>query len=112
MVAGYRCSSTLEAINHLLPQREHRTVSLLPLSHLFEQAPVLFYATAIGADILYMRSRNPRVIFEALREQRVTTMVVVPQLLQLFWNGLVREVGRQGKTQLFERSLRVARMRP
>ena len=32
--------STLEAIGHLLPPREHRTVSLLPPSHLFEQAPV------------------------------------------------------------------------
>ena len=47
---------------------EHRVVSLLPLSHLFEQAPVLFYGTIIGADVLYVRSRNPRVIFEALRE--------------------------------------------
>jgi long-chain acyl-CoA synthetase len=104
--------STLEAINRLLPHREHRTVSLLPLSHLFEQAPVLFYATSIGADILYLRSRNPRIIFAALREQRVTTMVVVPQLLQLFWNGLLREAEKQGKTQLFERSLKVARWLP
>ena len=65
-----------------------RWSSLLPLSHLFEQAPVLFFGTMIGADILYVRSRNPRVIFEALREQRVTTMVVTPQLLELFWTAI------------------------
>jgi long-chain acyl-CoA synthetase len=104
--------STLEAIGHLLPPREHRTVSLLPLSHLFEQAPILFFGMMIGADILYLRSRTPRVIFDALREQRVTTMVVVPQLLQLFWNGIEREVRRQGKEGLFNRSRRVARFLP
>ena len=31
--------STLEAIAKILPPREHRAVSLLPPSHLFEQAP-------------------------------------------------------------------------
>ena len=63
-------------------------VSLLPLSHLFEQAPVLFYGTIVGAEVLYVRSRNPRVIFEALRELRVTTMVVTPQLLEIFWTAI------------------------
>ncbi|HWH23847.1 MAG TPA: AMP-binding protein, partial [Candidatus Limnocylindria bacterium] len=104
--------STLETIAKILPPREHRTVSLLPASHLFDQAPVLFFGTMIGADIMYLRSRTPRVIFEALAEQRVTTMVVVPQLLQLFWNGIEREVKRQGKERLFRLSLAVARWLP
>jgi long-chain acyl-CoA synthetase len=104
--------SSMEAIGHLLPAREHRTVSLLPASHLFEQAPIMFFGMMIGADILYVRSRTPRVIFEALREQRVTTMVGVPQILQLFWSGLEREIRRQGKEKLFERSIRVARFLP
>jgi long-chain acyl-CoA synthetase len=104
--------STLETVTKLLPPREERTVSLLPASHLFDQAPVLFYGLMIGADILYLRSRTPRVIFAALAEHRVTTMVVVPQLLQLFWNGLTREIARQGKSTLFERSRRVARWLP
>lgn len=104
--------STLEAIAKILPHRHHRTVSLLPASHLFDQAPVLFFGTMIGADILYLRSRTPKVIFEALAEHRVTTMVVVPQLLQLFWNGIEREVKRQGREKLFTRSLSIARFLP
>ena len=47
---------------------EHRIVSLLPLSHLLEQAVGLYYALRSGPSILYVRSRNPRVIFDALRE--------------------------------------------
>jgi long-chain acyl-CoA synthetase len=104
--------STLEAISRILPPRHHRTVSLLPASHLFDQAPVLFFGTLIGADILYLRSRTPRVIFEALAEHKVTTMVVVPQLLQLFWNGIEREAKKQKREALFNRSLSVARFLP
>ena len=104
--------ATLEAIAHILPPREHRAVSLLPPSHLFEQAPVLMFGTMIGAHILFVRSRTPRVIFEALREERVTTMVLVPQLLELFWMGLEREVKRQGREKTFNRARRVARHLP
>lgn len=104
--------STLEAIDKILPAREHRTVSLLPASHLFEQAPIIMYGTMIGAHILWVRSRTPRVIFEAFREERVTTMVLVPQLLELFWIGIQREVKRQGREKLFNRAQRIARLLP
>lgn len=112
MLAHGTILHTLQAFGHILPPREHRAVSLLPLSHLFEQAPMLFYALMIGADVLYIRSRNPRIIFGALQEQRVTTMVLVPQLLELFWNGIEREVRRLGRQKLFGRLRRVARLLP
>jgi len=104
--------ATLEAIAKILPPREHRAVSLLPPSHLFEQAPVLMFGTMMGAHILFVRSRTPRVIFEALREERVTTLVLVPQLLELFWMGLQREVKRQGQERTFNRARRIARHLP
>lgn len=104
--------STLEGIIKILPPRLHRTVSLLPPSHLFEQAPVLMFGTMIGAHILFVRSRNPRVIFDALKEERVTTMVLVPQLVELFWLGLMREVKRQGKEKTFNRARRICRLLP
>jgi long-chain acyl-CoA synthetase len=104
--------ATLEAIDKILPPREHRTVSLLPASHLFEQAPIIMYGTMIGAHIRWVRSRTPRVIFEALREERVTTMVLVPQLLEIFWLGLEREAKRQGREKTFQRALRIARWLP
>ncbi len=90
----------------------HRMVSLLPLSHSLEQAVSLFYALDVGADILYVRSRNPRVIFDALRDHRVTTMLLVPQLLDLFWSAIEREVEKQGQTANFVRIRRLARLLP
>ncbi len=96
----------------IIQPMEHRMVSLLPLSHSLEQAVSLFYAMDVGADILYVRSRNPRVIFDSLREQRVTTMLLVPQVLDLFWSAIEREVDRQGKRQQFERLRGIARHLP
>ncbi|HET7677360.1 MAG TPA: AMP-binding protein [Candidatus Limnocylindrales bacterium] len=103
--------ATLEATSKLIPPWEHRIVSLLPLSHLFGQLELL-YVLLLGANVLYLRSRNPRVIFESLRNQRVTTMVVVPQVLELFWQAITREVEKQGQLAFFERLRRIARRLP
>jgi long-chain acyl-CoA synthetase len=66
----------------------------------------------VGASVLYVRSRNPRVIFDALREHRVTSMIVVPQVLDLFWSAIEREVEKSGRTKIFDRLRRVARHLP
>ncbi len=104
--------ASIESFHRVVPPMEHRIVSLLPLSHLLEQAVGLYYALDVGADILYVRSRNPRVIFDALREHRVTSMVVVPQVLDLFWSAIVREVDKRGRRGAFDRLRGVARRLP
>jgi long-chain acyl-CoA synthetase len=103
---------TLEAAHNLLPEQEHRAVSLLPLSHLLEQVATVYYAMSVGAHVLYIRSRNPRVIFEAIRDHRTTTLVLVPQIVDLFWSAIETEVARQGKLRTFNRLRRVARRLP
>ena len=104
--------ASVRAMHRVVPPMEHRIVSLLPLSHLLEQAVALFYALDVGADILYVRSRNPRVIFEAIRDHRTTSMVLVPQVLDLFWMAVEREVQKAARTTTFERSRRLARRLP
>ncbi|HEX3427676.1 MAG TPA: AMP-binding protein, partial [Candidatus Limnocylindrales bacterium] len=112
MVAHDNLLATLEAIDRVLPPLDHRIVSVLPLSHLFEQAIGLIYALSVGADVLYVRSRNPRVLFEALRSQQVTSMILVPQVLDLFWSAIEREAERTGRARTFERLRRIARRLP
>jgi len=112
MLAHDNLVASIESFHRIIPPLEHRIVSLLPLSHLLEQAVGLFYALSVGADVLYVRSRNPRLIFDALREQRVTSMIVVPQVLDLFWSAIEREVHRSGRSKAFGRLRRVARHLP
>ena len=103
---------TIEAAHNLLPEQEHRAVSLLPLSHLLEQVVTVYYASSVGAHVLYVRSRNPRVIFEAVRDHRTTSLVLVPQIIEMFWQAIEREVQAQGKLTAFNRLRRVARHLP
>jgi long-chain acyl-CoA synthetase len=112
MLAHDNVLASIETFHRIVPPMEHRLVSLLPLSHLLEQAVGLFYALSVGAAVLYVRSRNPRVIFDALRDQRVTSMVVVPQVLDLFWSAIEREVAKRGRARSFERLRGIARHLP
>jgi long-chain acyl-CoA synthetase len=104
--------ASLESFHRIVPPMDHRIVSLLPLSHLLEQAVGLYYALDVGADILYVRSRNPRVIFDALGDHRVTSMVVVPQVLDLFCTAIDRVVSKRGRQQAFDRLRSIARRLP
>jgi long-chain acyl-CoA synthetase len=104
--------ASVESFHRLIPPMDHRIVSLLPLSHLLEQSVGLYYALSVGADILYVRSRNPRVIFDALRDHRVTSMVVVPQVLDLFWSAIEREVAKRRRETAFGRLRGIARRLP
>ena len=94
--------ASIQNAEQIIEPQEHRVVSILPLSHLLEQLAGLYYALSLGAAILYVRSRNPRVIFQAIRDHRVTTMVVVPQVLELFWSAITREIRRQGRGRAFD----------
>jgi long-chain acyl-CoA synthetase len=112
MIAHDNLLATILAIDHVLPPLDHRVISVLPLSHLFEQAIGLIYALSVGADILYVRSRNPRVLFAALKAHQVTSMILVPQVLDVFWSAIEREADRSGRRAAFDRLRRIARRLP
>ncbi len=102
----------IDGFHRIVPQMAYRVVSVLPLAHLFEQAIGLYLVLDLGADVLYVRSRNPRVVFDSIREHRTTAMILVPQVLDLFWAGLEREIERQGRAASFRRARAVARHLP
>jgi long-chain acyl-CoA synthetase len=103
--------ATIEGGTKVIEVKHHRVVSVLPLSHLFEQL-VFYYAVSLGAPIVYVRWRSARVLLDAIREHRTTTMVVVPQILELFWTALTREIERRGALPAFDRLRAIARRLP
>ncbi len=112
MLAHDNVLASVESFHRIVPAMDHRIVSLLPLSHLLEQSVGLYYALSVGADILYVRSLSPRVIFDALRGHRVTSMIVVPQVLDLFWSQIEREVAKRGQAAAFDRLRTIGRRLP
>jgi long-chain acyl-CoA synthetase len=112
MLAHDNVVASIESFHRIIPRLEHRIVSIAPLSHLLEQAVALLYALSVGASIFYPRSLNPRILFEAMRSHRATSLVVVPQALDLFWSGIEREVDRSGRRRQFELLRRLVRPLP
>lgn len=78
-------------------KRSYRLVSILPLSHMFEQMASLLSALNSGGNITYPASIQPTVLIRTMQERRVTTLLLVPQLLDLLMKRIEAEVQRRGK---------------
>ena len=91
-----------------IPAADDRFVSILPLSHIMEQVAGLVFAVAAGAETEYITTLRPDVIAAAIRGHRATALVVVPQVLELLFGAIRREVDRAGSGATFRRALRVA----
>ncbi len=105
--------ANLASIRHFIPgDPGYRLVSILPLSHMFEQVGGLLIPLSAGANVTYPLSLKPVTLFKTLAERRVTLLLVVPQVLDLFIKGVEREVGRQGKERAWRLLMGVGRRVP
>lgn len=85
-----------------------RMLSLLPLSHMFEQVAGCFAPIAVGASVCYVGTRQPAALRLLMKEWRPTIIVAVPQVLSLFWNGIQHQTQRALRRPLFATAFRVA----
>jgi len=100
-------SNALAAVSVVNIRSDDRALSILPLSHMFEMTIELALFSA-GASILYARTLAPDTLLKLLARYNVTCMVLVPQALQLFLNGIEREVRRQKREKQWEMLHRIA----
>ena len=80
-----------------------RLLSVLPLSHLYEQVLGFMAPLVIGASVVYPVSRQPAVLIRTFRDFRVTVLLIVPQGLRLLNGAIERKVDQAGKRSTFER---------
>lgn len=78
--------SNVRGVLAMFPSRPLRLVSLLPLSHMLEQTVGLYAPLAMGSAIHYPGTRRPSALLKAMRRTRVTTMVLVPQVLEMMFS--------------------------
>ncbi len=105
--------SNVQAAQNIVPtDPPQRLLSLLPLSHMLEQSAGLFGPVLAGSSVVYPVSRQPSILMKTMQEQKVTMLVVVPQILQLFMNAIEREVKSSGREALWNRMLSLSRSLP
>jgi long-chain acyl-CoA synthetase len=93
-------------------KRSYRALSLLPLSHIFEQAIDLLLTFSSGVRMTYLPRVNAATVVRTLREERITCFVLVPELLRLMLAGIERRVRQRGKQGQWETAHRVAARLP
>jgi long-chain acyl-CoA synthetase len=104
------CATTMTGV--LSFSSTDRLLSVLPLSHLYEQVLGFLAPMVVGASIVYPVSRQPAVLIRTFRDFRVSILLIVPQGLQLLTNAIERRVDQDGRRERFERLHRLARRLP
>ena len=89
-----------------------RLLSVLPLSHLYEQVLGLLGPLIAGASIVYPVSRQPAVLIRTFRDFKVSILLIVPQGLRLLDAAIERKVDQGGRRERFEQLHRLARRVP
>jgi long-chain acyl-CoA synthetase len=87
-------------------------LSLLPLSHMFEQMGGFFTPLYRGAAIVYPRTLKPSAIMEALSEEDIYVIMSVPRLMQLLKTTIERELEEKHLSGLFRSLLLLATRLP
>ena len=106
--------ANMTQINRAVPiiTPEFNFLSLLPLSHMFEQMGGFFTPLYRGAAIVYLRTLKPSAIMEALAEEDIYVIMSVPRLMQLLQSSIEREVEEKYLTGYFRRLSRLAARLP
>ena len=71
---------------------EYCFLSLLPLSHMFEQMAGFLSPLYRGATIIYIRTLKPAAILQALEKENVSVVTLVPRLLQVLKTSIERQL--------------------
>jgi long-chain acyl-CoA synthetase len=89
-----------------------RLLSVLPLSHLYEQVLGFMAPLTVGASVVYPVSRQPAVLIRTFRDFKVTVLLIVPQGLRLLDGAIERRVDQAGRRSTFEWLHAIARRVP
>lgn len=99
--------ANLLQINAHLPvvKADFTFLSLLPLSHMFEQMGGFFTPLYHGATIVYLRTLKPSAIMAALAAEDIHAVIAVPRLLQLLKGSIETEFANHHLAGLLRRLL-------
>lgn len=89
-----------------------KVLSILPLSHIFEQVVGLFMPFQGGARVFYLTQVNSATIFRAIRHYHITIILVVPRILELMLSKLETYIEKQNMKEIYDMLLGIAHFTP
>ncbi len=95
-------TSNAEAVSRIIPiLPHHRFLSILPLSHIFEQ--IAGFLIPFKNSAMVVHAHSPAVIKELLREYRITHMAAVPEFLKVVMGKIEAKAEEEGRGKLLDR---------
>ena len=112
MLTHGNLAANLRQVNEHIPVvgPEYLFLSVLPLSHMFEQIGGMLVPLSRGGAIVYLGTIKPSALMQAFREEDIRAMILVPRLLLMLKTSLERKLAAHGLERLFARL--VARVSP
>lgn len=110
MLTHGNLAANIRQVNEHIPVvgPEYVFLSLLPLSHMFEQIGGFLVPLSRGARIVHLRTIKPSALMEAFREEDIRAVVLVPRLLQMLRSSLERKLAARGLDRPFSHLLAAA----
>jgi long-chain acyl-CoA synthetase len=113
MITQENVLSQMDQVMDLLPNlSKFETVSILPLSHMYEQMYGLFLPVFAVGTVHYLPRVNPLTIKKELKRSSATYLLAVPQMLRVMYENILRNARSQGKDKLFSKLISIAGLLP
>lgn len=83
-----------DALEAILPPRNVKTLSILPMNHLFEMTVGFSAFLNFGFSVYYTQSLKPKDILSIMREKQIEFMIVVPAFLRLLKTAIEANISK------------------
>ncbi len=101
--------SQMDQVLDLLPKLpKYETVSILPLSHMYEQMYGLFLPIFAVGTVHYLPRVNPLTIRKELKRSSATYLLAVPQMLRVMYENILNNARTQGKDTAFSKLIKIS----
>ena len=103
MLTHGNLAANIRQVNEHIPvvDSDYLFLSVLPLSHMFEQIGGFLVPLSRGAGIVHLRTIKPSALLEAFREEEIRAVVLVPRLLQMLRSSLEGRLAAHGLQRPF-----------
>jgi long-chain acyl-CoA synthetase len=88
----------LEIYHH---KQEDSLLSILPLSHAYQQTAGLIVPLIVGSHIVFLENADSFQILQAIKKYKIRTMLVVPKVLTLVRSSILRNISHTWLRGLF-----------
>lgn len=89
-------TNIMQLDKHIKIYPYYNLLSVLPLSHMFEQMVGFLFPQHKGSAIVYLRILKPSAIMEALQKDNIYVMLAIPRILLLFKHTIEKEFTQKG----------------